>query len=979
MAEHDTDPVRRADELRATILRHNRALPRARRARGPRRRVRRAGPRAAGARGASSPSSSRPTRPPSGWAARRRTLFAPVAHRVPMMSLDNAFSVDELRGLGRAAARRRRPGRARRRRLRLRAEDRRRSPSRSATRTAASCRRPPAATAASGEDVTANVAHDRRRARAPADGRARRCSRCAARSTCRCAAFEALNERAGRGRRAARSPTPATPRPARCARRTRRSPPAASCRSGRYQLGEVEGGPAFTSHHETLECLRGARASRSTPRSRVRRRLDEVYAYCRALAGAPPRPRLRDRRRGREGRRPRPARASSASRRKAPRWAIAYKFPPEERTTTLLDIMVSIGRTGRATPFAVLEPVFVGGVHRRARPRCTTRTRCAAKDVRPGDTVIVRKAGDVIPEVVGPGARRAARRARAVGVPDRPARACGEPLVRPEGESRHALRQRRLPGPARRRASSTSPSAGRMDIEGFGEQRVRLFARARARARRRRHLHARLGRSVARARGLRRGLGRATCWPPSRRRRTARCANLLVGLNIRHLGPAGAEALAPALRPPRRASWTRRSTSIAAVEGVGPIIAAGGARAGSPTSANRALVEKLRAAGRRTSSGPSAPAAPQILAGMSVVVTGTLEGYSREEAEAAITERATWTCPPTALPYYRFTRGLVADVPMLVARTGYSGELGYELFFPREYAEHVWDAAFAAGEPFGIAAVRTRRPAFGADGEEVPALRARPERTTSPLEASLGWTVRFEKGEFIGRDALARQRDDGVTRRLVGIELGAGDPLPKAGDEITADGTAVGSVTSSDIGHALGARSRWVCRPAGAVEGARVSVVSAETGEKSQRRRPASRVLRPRPAAPEPPRASRVVPSPPRGRPTPSFERSRSAGAARARGRAPRRRDIGPAGRVDGRGSLGSLARPVRARLEQGGSALAAQPGQPRPVLVPAVHEDAHARVGHDVAHAGQLDEDPVASACRRWRRTGWPASGWTA
>src|SRR5205807_9277874 len=86
---------------------------------------------------------------------------------------------------------------------------------------------------------------------------------------------------------------------------------------------------------------------------------------------------------------------------KAPRWAIAYKFPPEERNTLLKAIMVSIGRTGKATPFAQLEPVFVGGstvgvatLHNEDQVR--------AKDVRPGDTVIVRKAGDVIPEVVGP-------------------------------------------------------------------------------------------------------------------------------------------------------------------------------------------------------------------------------------------------------------------------------------------------------------------------------------------------------------------------------------------------------------------------------------------------------------------------------------------------------------------------------------------------------------------------------------------------
>src|SRR5260221_603157 len=83
----------------------------------------------------------------------------------------------------------------------------------------------------------------------------------------------------------------------------------------------------------------------------------------------------------------------------APRWAIAYKFPLEERTTKLKDIMVSIGRTGKATPFAVLEPVFVGGWTVQMST-LQNEDQVKAKDVRPGDTVIVRKAGDVIPEVV---------------------------------------------------------------------------------------------------------------------------------------------------------------------------------------------------------------------------------------------------------------------------------------------------------------------------------------------------------------------------------------------------------------------------------------------------------------------------------------------------------------------------------------------------------------------------------------------------
>jgi len=184
-----------------------------------------------------------------------------------------------------------------------------------------------------------------------------------------------------------------------------------------------------------------------------------------------------------------------------------------------------------------------------------------------------------------------------------------------------------------------------------------------------------------------------------------------------------------------------------------------------------------------------------------------------------------------ALPYYRFTQGVVAEVPTLVARTGYSGELGYELFFPREYAEHMWDAAFEAGAPYGIApcglgALRSVRmekkyPLYGLDLNP----------TTSPLEASLGWTVRFEKPDFVGREALVRQRDEGVTRRLVGMELGASDPLPAIGDSIVLDGRPVGAVTSSDVGHFLGRTlAMGYVEPGAAVDGTPVTVTVAESG-----------------------------------------------------------------------------------------------------------------------------------------------------
>ncbi len=132
---------------------------------------------------------------------------------------------------------------------------------------------------------------------------------------------------------------------------------------------------------------------------------------------------------------------------KAPRWAIAYKFPPEERTTRLKDIMVSIGRTGKATPFAVLEPVFVGG-STVGLSTLHNQDQVAAKDVRPGDTVTVRKAGDVIPEVVGPVVGLRKKGLRKWTFPT-VCPVCARSAGAPRRRERHLLHQHRLPGPDR--------------------------------------------------------------------------------------------------------------------------------------------------------------------------------------------------------------------------------------------------------------------------------------------------------------------------------------------------------------------------------------------------------------------------------------------------------------------------------------------------------------------------------------------------
>lgn len=157
----------------------------------------------------------------------------------------------------------------------------------------------------------------------------------------------------------------------------------------------------------------------------------------------------------------------------------------------------------------------------------------------------------------------------------------------------------------------------------------------------------------------------------------------------------------------------------------------------------------------------------------------------------------------SALPYYSFTHAALAEVPrVMISRTGYSGELGFELFYPGEYAGHMWEAVMAAGAPLGLkpcglGALRTvriekRYPLYGLDLDE----------STSPLEADLGWTIHFNERDFIGREALARQRAQGVMRKLVLIEFADLAAVPAAGDEIRlrSGNASIGKLTSAEAG-----------------------------------------------------------------------------------------------------------------------------------------------------------------------------------
>jgi DNA ligase (NAD+) len=393
-----------------------------------------------------------------------------------------------------------------------------------------------------------------------------------------------------------------------------------------YQLGEVRGGPEFRTHHETLEWLRDL-GFPVNPEVRGLTSLDEVYEHC--LHWQQHRHDLEYEIDGVVVKVDDLAlRNELGATTHAPRWAIAFKFPPEERTTLLKDIMVSIGRTGRATPFAMLEPVFVGGstvgvatLHNQDQVK--------AKDVRPGDTVIVRKAGDVIPEVVGPVlAERPDGLAEWTFPKNCPV--CGTKLVRPEGEADHRCPNEACPA---RVAGSIEhyASRGAMDIEGFGERSVRTFLEQGLLA----DLTGIYTLDFDRLRELDGygdiSIGNLRAAIDASKQRPL--PNLLVGLNIRHLGYAGAELLARAFGHLDRI-MDASVDELVAVEGVGAVIATS-VHEWFADEGNRVLIERLRAAGVNFE-GPPPPESAQTLEGKSVVVTGTLGGYTREEAEAVI-------------------------------------------------------------------------------------------------------------------------------------------------------------------------------------------------------------------------------------------------------------------------------------------------------------------------------------------------------
>jgi DNA ligase (NAD+) len=331
-------------------------------------------------------------------------------------------------------------------------------------------------------------------------------------------------------------------------------------------------------------------------------------------------------------------RARLGSTARAPRWAIAYKMPPVEQTTRLEAIEVNVGRTGKATPYAVLEPVVVAGT-RITFATLHNEIQVQLKDVRAGDTVVVRRAGDVIPEVVGPVLSERPEGTEPWSMPaDCPF--CGQPLVRPEGEAHH--RCENVDCPNRLRESLTHLAGrGALDIEGLGEKNVDLLLAE--------GLLTDLA-SVFRLHEHRDDLLALDKWGEKRvdnllagieEGRQRPLDRVLTALNIHHLGPTYAKAIARAL-PSLDAVRAATVEELEAIDGIGPVIAQAVVQ-WFATPRNGQLVDDLIALGVDPRGDPPASALegvdPDLLGGSTFVVTGTLDGFTRDEAREALEAR----------------------------------------------------------------------------------------------------------------------------------------------------------------------------------------------------------------------------------------------------------------------------------------------------------------------------------------------------
>lgn len=327
---------------------------------------------------------------------------------------------------------------------------------------------------------------------------------------------------------------------------------------------------------------------------------------------------------------------------KAPRWAIAYKFPPEEKTTVLRDITVQVGRTGAITPVAELDPVRVAG-STVARATLHNLDEVRRKDVRVGDTVIVRKAGDVIPEVLGPVLSLRPEGAVAWEMPAA-CPSCGSPIVREEGEAAFRCVSMDCPAQALERLLHWA-SRGAMDIDGMGEEIVaRLVESERVRdvadyysLTEYELATLETGRTNKEGEPIRLGSTIAAKLIAAIEASKARpLARVLFGLGIRHVGKTTGEQLAAAF-PSMERLMEATEEQLAEVEGVGGVIAQS-IRAFFGNEDNREVIHRLGRMGVSLEDAAVHDETPQTLAGITFVLTGSLteSGMTRDEAGARL-------------------------------------------------------------------------------------------------------------------------------------------------------------------------------------------------------------------------------------------------------------------------------------------------------------------------------------------------------
>ncbi len=406
-----------------------------------------------------------------------------------------------------------------------------------------------------------------------------------------------------------------------------------------YMLGWVEGGETPSTHWERLEYLKSL-GFRVNPNNSQLKGIGEVKEYYRTWAEK--RETLEyeadgvvikvnqvglQERLGAVGR--------------EPRWAIAYKFPAIQGTTRLKDIGISVGRTGTLNPFAILEPVSVGGVTIR-QAALHNEDDIRRKDIRIGDTVIVQRAGDVIPEVVGPVVSKRSEKEKEFNLLDtvydeekgRPScPVCGGEVVRPEGEVMYYCDNAACPAQAQQRIQHFASRAA-MDIRGIGESlSATLFEKGFVKdiadiyylESRRKELEKleKLGeKSVS---NILNAIEKSKDRPLSR---------LIFGLGIRHIGEETAELLAREFGGLDALAGASRE-ELMKVETIGPRIA-DSIIAFFRQESNRDIIRRLKEAGVRTEEKKKAQEKKLPLSGREFVLTGSLESFTRKEAEERI-------------------------------------------------------------------------------------------------------------------------------------------------------------------------------------------------------------------------------------------------------------------------------------------------------------------------------------------------------